>query len=225
MTLFCSGMSSGCYLEKWLSVEYTRRLYGDVGRHVSRCKKCVMVKDEEVKTKIKLGTIQASRPWGILAMDFVLLDPARDEKENKSNIYTFSVHLGTQEVTFLVEEIFIGFGVLEKLHNDQGLTVESLLVQELCEYHGISKYRSSLCFPGGKGTCERVIRALHGVLVTLKDEQREQRPRYWSSLTAKYSSTQRLVTGFLPHSLVFVVELNLPLDLFGEERTRMVDTL
>ncbi len=54
------------------------------------------------------------------------------------------------------------------------------------------------------------------MLATLCKEQREQWPRYLSSLTAIYNSTPHAVTGFSPHYLVFGVEPYLPMDQFSE---------
>lgn len=41
-----------------------------------------MSKEEGVRSKTKLGTVEANKPWQVLAMDFTMLDPARDRKEN-----------------------------------------------------------------------------------------------------------------------------------------------
>ena len=200
-------------------------LYDDVSRHVAQCKVCAMGKEEGIRAKTKLGTVEASRPWEVLAMDFTLLDPSRDGKENVLVItdvfskYSFAFATKNQRAgtvaKILVEEIFDRFGVPEKLHSDQGRNFESKLVQELCAYYHVEKSRTSSYHPEGNGGCERFNRTLHGMLTTLGSEQRQQWPRYLSSLTAIYNSTPHPVTGFSPHYLIFGTEPNLPLDRFS----------
>ncbi|XP_063888604.1 uncharacterized protein LOC135115599 [Scylla paramamosain] len=114
----------------------------------------------------------------------------------------------------LVEEIFNRFGCPEQIHSDQGKNFEGQLVQELCKRYQVNKSPTSPYHPQGNGVCERFNRTMHGMLATLCKEQREQWPRYLSSLTAIYNSTPHAVTGFSPHYLVFGVEPYLPMDRF-----------
>ena len=209
-------------------------LYDDVSRHVAQCKVCAMGKEEGIRAKTKLGTVEASRPWEVLAMDFTLLDPSRDGKENVLVItdvfskYSFAFATKNQRAgtvaKILVEEIFNRFGIPEKLHSDQGRNFESRLVQELCTYYHVEKSRTSAYHPEGNGGCERFNRTLHGMLTTLGSEQRQQWPRYLASLTAIYNSTPHPVTGFSPHYLIFGTEPNLPLDRFSLSKTKPMDS-
>jgi len=45
-----------------------------VGEYISRCEKCRVGKDEFPKARTFMGTVEASKPWELLAMDFTLLD-------------------------------------------------------------------------------------------------------------------------------------------------------
>ncbi|XP_063850972.1 uncharacterized protein LOC135094643 [Scylla paramamosain] len=95
-----------------------------------RCKVCVMGKEEGVRAKTKLGTLEANRPWEVLAVDFTLLDPARDGKENVlvvTDVFSkFALAFPTKNqkastvAKILVEEIFHRFGCPERVHSDQG---------------------------------------------------------------------------------------------------------
>ena len=202
-------------------------LHEDIKLYVAKCKVCVMGKEEGVRAKTKLGTLEANRPWEVLAVDFTLLDPARDGKENVlvvTDVFSkFALAFPTKNqkagtvAKILVEEIFHRFGCPERLHSDQGRNFEGKLVQELCKYYRVAKSRTTPYHPQGNGICERFNRTLHGMLVTLGQEQREHWPRHLSSLTAIYNTTPHAVTGFSPHYLLFGVEPHLPLDRFCEE--------
>ncbi|XP_063841035.1 uncharacterized protein LOC135089423 [Scylla paramamosain] len=202
-------------------------LHEDIKLYVVKCKVCVMGKEEDVRAKTKLGTLEANRPWEVLAVDFTLLDPARDGKENVlvvTDVFSkFALAFPTKNqkastvAKILVEEIFHRFGCPERVHSDQGRNFEGKLVQELCKYYHVAKSRTTPYHPQGNGICERLNRTLHGMLVTLGQEQREHWPRHLSSLTAIYNTTPHAVTGFSPHYLLFGVEPHLPLDRFCEE--------
>ncbi|XP_063845408.1 uncharacterized protein LOC135091586 [Scylla paramamosain] len=202
-------------------------LHEDIKLYVAKCKVCVMGKEEGVRAKTKLGTLEANRPWEVLAVDFTLLDPARDGKENVlvvTDVFSkFALAFPTKNqkastvAKILVEEIFHRFGCPERVHSDQGRNFEGKLVQELCKYYHVAKSRTTPYHPQGNGICERFNRTLHGMLVTLGQEQREHWPRHLSSLTSIYNTTPHAVTGFSPHYLLFGVEPHLPLDRFCEE--------
>lgn len=199
-------------------------LQEDIKRYVARCKTCAVSKEEGVSSKTRLGTVGASRPWEVLAMDFTLLDPSRDGKETVlivTDVFSkFALAFPTKNqrastvAKILVEEIFNRFGIPERVHSDQGRNFESQLVNELCTYYGIEKSRTTPYHPQGNGVCERFNRTLHGMLSTLSRDQRELWPRYLSSLTAIYNSTPHAVTGFSPHYILFGVEPHLPMDRF-----------
>lgn len=200
-------------------------LHEDVKSYVAQCKTCATAKEEGVTAKTRVGSIEASRPWEVLAMDFTLLEPARDGKENVlvvTDVFSkFALAFPTKNqkastvAKILVEEIFYRFGCPERVHSDQGRNFESQLVGELCKYYRVEKSRTTPYHPQGNGVCERFNRTLHGMLATLGREQREQWPRYLSSLTAIYNSTPHAVTGFSPHYLVFGAEPHLPMDRFA----------
>ena len=200
-------------------------LHEDIKSYIAKCKTCAVSKEEGVSSKTRLGTVEASRPWEVLAMDFTLLDPSRDGKEMVlvvTDVFSkFALAFPTKNqrastvAKILVEEIFNRFGCPERVHSDQGRNFESQLVDELCKYYGIQKSRTTPYHPQGNGICERFNRTLHGMLSTLSRDQRELWPRYLSSLTAVYNSTPHAVTEFSPHYILFGVEPHLPMVCYG----------
>lgn len=149
----------------------------------SQCKSCVMGKEEGVRAKNRLGTAEASKPWQVLAMDFTLVDPAWDGKENVlivTDVFSkFALAFLTKNerattlIKIIVVEIFNRFGIPERFHSDHGQNFKGQLVQSLCEYYRIDKSRTTPYHPEGNDTCEQFNRTLHGMLSTLATEQRE----------------------------------------------------
>ncbi len=122
-------------------------LHEDVKKYLAGCKTCAMAKEEGPMAKTRLGTNEASRPWEVLAMDFTVLEPARDGKENVLVItdvfskFALAFPTKNQKATtvgkILVEEIFNRFGCPEQIHSDQGRNFEGQLVQELCKHYQV----------------------------------------------------------------------------------------
>ena len=57
-------------------------LHNDVKNYLSECERCVVAKGAYLPIKTPMTSIIASRPLEVLAMDFTLLEPASDGREN-----------------------------------------------------------------------------------------------------------------------------------------------
>lgn len=105
-------------------------LHEDVMNYLARCKTCAVAKKEGVSAKTTLG-IEASTPWDALAIDFTILEPAKDEKENvlivtdvfRKFAWAFPTwnQRGSTMARNLVERIFNRFGCPGRVHSDQVL--------------------------------------------------------------------------------------------------------
>lgn len=51
-------------------------------RWCRECQRCILAKAVQPKVRSFMGTLQASRPHEILAVDFTVLEPASDGREN-----------------------------------------------------------------------------------------------------------------------------------------------
>lgn len=169
-----------------------------------------------------MGHLLASRQNKILAMDYTLLDPARNGVENvlvMTDVFskdTLAILKRDQHAAtvaqVLVGEWFSKFGALARIHSGQGRNFESALIQQLCIVYGIQKSRTNLYHPAGNGHCEHFNRTLHNLLRTLPPS----RKRDWTSCLPQvlycYNTTPHHATGESPFFLMFGQEPRVPID-------------
>lgn len=186
------------------------------------CERCQFAKDSQPTARNPMGHLLASRPNEILAIDYTLLDPAKNGTENVLVMtdvfskYTLAVPTRDQHAStvaqVLVVEWFSKFGVPARIHSDQGRNFESALIQQLCSLYGIQKSRTTPYHPAGNGQCERFNRTLHNLLRTLPPS----RKRDWTTCLPQvlycYNTTPHQATGESPFFLMFGQEPRLPID-------------
>lgn len=187
-----------------------------------KCERCTLAKSTQPRIRAPMGHLLAARPNQILAIDFSLLEPARDGKElilvmtDVFSKFTQVVPARDQKATtvakILVQEWFYHYGVPARIHSDQGKSFENSLVYQLCHLYGIQKTRTTPYHPEGNGQCERFNRTLHNLLRTLPPEQKCRWPDYVSPLVFNYNTTTHQSTGESPHFLMFGQEPCLPVD-------------
>ncbi|KAL6476359.1 hypothetical protein MHYP_G00148580 [Metynnis hypsauchen] len=194
----------------------------DVERWCHQCQRCMLGKAVQPKVRPYWGTLQALEPNEILAIDFTVLEPATDGRENvlvMTDIftkYTQAVPTKDQRASTvaqaLVQNWFHRFGPPARIHSDQGRNFESALIRQLCKLYGVQKSRSTPHHPQGNGQCERFNRTLHDLLRTLPVDQKKHWPRHLPQLTFAYNTTPHQTTGRTPYFLMFGCHPRLPVD-------------
>lgn len=102
----------------------------EIERYCQECQRCILSKAVQPAAKMYQGSIIASRPLEVLAIDFTLLEPATDGRENvlvMTNVfskYTQAIPTRNQNAAtvakVLVNNWFNQFGIPMRIHSDQG---------------------------------------------------------------------------------------------------------
>ena len=117
----------------------------------------------------------------------------------------------------LVDEWICRYGVMQRLHTDQGRNFESAVFKEIIDILGIKKTRTTPYHPQSDGLVERMNRTLKDILSKLVNERQDDWDRCLPQALLAYRSTVQTSTRFSPHFLMFGRETRIPVDLMTPE--------
>ena len=110
----------------------------------------------------------------------------------------------TKTVVKVFYQCFIAvFGAPVKLLSDRGANFTSALVEELCATFGIQKCQTTAYHAQCNGQVECFHQMLFHMIGKLARNKKAQWEQHLLELLQAYNSTQLVVTGFLPHYLMF----------------------
>ena len=127
-----------------------------------------------------IGSLIASRPLQILAVDYSKLDKASDGRGDilvMTDVFTkYSIAVPTRDQSatitakVLIKEWLSKCGVPYQLHSDQGRSFEAAIIHQLCKLYDIRKSKTTAYHLEGNSQCEMFNGTLHNLLRTLPPE-------------------------------------------------------
>ena len=112
------------------------------------------------------------------------------------------------------EHFIAVFGVPVKLLSDRGVNFTSALVGELCASFSIQKCRTTAYHAQCNGQVERFHQMLFHMIGKLVCDKKVQWGQHLLELVQAYNSTQSVMTGYLPHYLMFGRRPHLTVDYY-----------
>ena len=110
------------------------------------------------------------------------------------------------------EHFIAFFGMSPKLLSDRGANFTSTLVEELCAVFIIQKCHTTTYLAQCNGQVECFHQTLFHMIIKLAHGKKTRWELYLLELLQAYNSTWSIVTGFLPHYLMFGRCLHLLVD-------------
>ena len=106
---------------------YWPKMYSDVENWIKNCERCTLAKMPNPRIRLPMGSLLATKPLEILAIDFTVLEPGTDIRENvlvMTDVFTnFTCAVPTRDqkatstAKVLVKEWFFKYGIQTKERN------------------------------------------------------------------------------------------------------------
>ena len=107
---------------------YWPKMYSDIENWIKKCERFTLAKMPNPRVRPPMGSLLATKPLEILAMDFTVLEPATDRRENVLVMtdvfpkFTYAIPTRDQKVTttakVLIKEWFFKYGITLRIHSD-----------------------------------------------------------------------------------------------------------
>jgi len=200
----------------------------DVRDYCRKCDKFARYHRGGVRKQGMLQPMCVSAPLERVAIDITGPHPV-SSKGNKFIItvldhftkfgFAFPVrnHEAPTVAKYLVERVFLTYGVPLQLLSDRGAEFEGNIFWEMCEMLGVDKLRTTSYKPSTNGALERMHRTLNTMLGKMVEEKQRDWDAHVAYALAAYNATVHSSTRFSPNRLLYGRELRFPNELLYVE--------
>ena len=185
-----------------------------------QCRRCASRNSPTPRPCASMGQLSASEPMELVSMDLVtnLPETARGYKHllvitdhftRWVEAYPLADEKATTIANVLVNEFISRFGVMKRVHSDQGRNFVGAVMKAVSELLGIQQSQTSSYHPMGNGMTERANRTILNMLAKFV-EQHTEWDKHLPMLMLAYRSQVHDSTGYSPFALMFGREPRLP---------------
>lgn len=202
---------------------YWARMYSDIEHFVTQECECLKAKRPHKATRAPMTTIVTTRPFELVAIDFLHLETCKqgfeyiliviDHYTGFAQAYATKNKSAKTVVDKLFNDFALRFGFPERIHHDMGREFENHLMDQLQKSCDVRGSHTTCYHPMGNGKCERLNRTVLSMLRTLTKEQKADWKSSLPKMMHAYNCTRSGVTGFSPYYLLYGRSPRLPVDL------------
>ena len=188
-----------------------------------QCRRCAARNSPTPRPCASMGQLSASEPMELVSMDLVtnLPETARGSKHmlvitdhftRWVEAYPLRDEKATTIASVLVNEFISRFGVMKRVHSDQGRNFVGAVMKAVCELLDIQQSQTSSYHPMGNSMTERANRTILNMLAKFV-EQHSEWDMHLPMLMLAYRSQVHDSTGYSPFVLMFGREPRLPAEV------------
>ena len=178
---------------------------------VSKCQNSL--KRKAISDVAPLQPIIASQPMELVHMDFLSIEPSKENIENVlvitdhftryAQAYASKTQTAQATAKLLWENFIRHYGFPAQFLSDQDRNSESELISELCKLAQVEKVHTTPYHPMTNGQHERFNSTLCNMLGTLSEHDKIDWKAHLSSMPHAYNCTQHPNTTYSPYFLMF----------------------
>ena len=188
-----------------------------------QCRRCASRNSPTPRPCASMGQLSASEPMELVSMDLVtnLPETARGYKHmlvitdhftRWVEAYPLPDEKASTIANVLVDEFISRFGVMKRVHSDQGRNFVGAVMKAVSELLGIQQSQTSSYHPMGNAMTERANRTILNMLAKFV-EQHSEWDKHLPMLMLAYRSQVHDSTGYSPFALMFGREPRLPAEV------------
>ena len=191
---------------------------------IKSCYRCQCAKAPSLPERAPLVSIVTSRPLELVCIDFLSLEESRgkftsilvitDHYTGYAQAYPTRNQKATTVAKILVDDFVKHYGLMQRLHSDQGGCFESHVIRHMCKSLGIKKSHTTPYHAMGDGKTERFNRTLLSMLRTMEPAQKASWKDHVSSMVHAYNCCRHASTGVTPYYLMFGRCPRIAVDIF-----------